>query len=775
MPLEDYWTVTTNTEDIIDHKVILELQKRNPTKGVFAVIETKEDLVPAINVFISMGVPITEEIKDVIMDIYLKEEILLFSNTNLYLGTNDDNVFVIGNYEYTRGLNMCNLIVIRNETEYRSAVIEYDAIICETKEMARVFLSMAKSYGYKQQNGEEWIDSSDSFEYPSGKETSYDLSRGLIVYSENTCYFPYAQKVLYSIDGSLYKFALPDGHIDYSQLEYGKIYKRFLVNSDATILFKYVQRDTNVNRDYIYYDCMTRRGEYILRALCIENRDYKESFVLATTEERRAFRVSILRYEEHLIIERAVIRGSYLLERKEKLFNNKNNIDNYNRDVETQLFSESLHKILTKALDNKVARCLLKINKMGYLNGSTRNITIRRTDKLMTYMPSGKKTEMTEEGNWLTKGRQDGKYGKVIRKILKEQVPRLKFTDYEIEQLVNHLKAESAEGDFKTVKGDDILDWYNGSCYADDEMTGTLGSSCMRDDDCREFMRIYSENPDNVKMVILVKDGELVGRSIIWDDKWMDRIYGTDSTIKAFKNFAKEKGYHCKGTQGSCADDGWINPDTGKYYEESVVINLKRTDFDRYPYADTLYYIDVENGKVSNYSSSLSGYSEMRDTGGYLEGGGLIYDEYTGEDIQEEDSVYIDNNGYSTHFDNVSSCEIDGAYYLNDDMVRTWDDRVVFDGNVVYVSNEDSYAEENEIYICEQDENEYIEGLHSNVYIEELSMTVMEENVTDAYDDNDYHHVGGEWKTREDLKTKGYSEIDGQWIYEESNDETINV
>lgn len=746
----------------VDKFPLLQLSPRHCTRGFFGSISSERELEPLVEAFVSLGVPITPQIIDA-LKFAITENLVEGTNATVYLGTDNDDVFSLVSSRGARNVERINLLSIKSDDDFVYTMNDYSYVQCETVEMARVFLSRANNLDYKRPNGTNWIDEEGGFPYPYGSETCYRLQTGDIVekslsgFNETT-----AQNVLYNLNTSLERFVLKEGHIFSEDLVVGRIYKRVLTTS--VIFFKHKRFPISEDGARDYYDGVSDNGEFLMSCFRLIPSDHRERFVLCTEEEKAVYRRGWADFQNFMLERRREDKIRFAEERRQKLYNAKNNIDTYNRDVETQLFSESFHKVLTKALDNKVARSLLKLNKMGYFDGSTRNITIRRSDKRMTYSPSGKKTVMTEDNVWNAKGRQDGKYGKVIRKILKEQVPRLIYKDSEIEQLVNHLKAESADGDFSTVKGADILDWYDGSNYADDELTGTLAHSCMRSSDCRHFMDIYAENPNQVKMVILVKDEELMGRAILWNDKWMDRIYGSDATIKAFRNFAKEKGYHCKATQGSSPEDGWVNPETGATYNEFVTVNLDKSEFDRYPYADTFCYIDVGNKQMGNDYRSLSCYSEMRDTGGYLEGEGTIYDEYTGEDIPEEDSVYLDYLGYSTHYDNVRECDVDGENYLHDDMVSTWDDCTAYEDNVIYVSSEQAYATEEQIFRCDHDGEDYIQGLHDEVYVEELDMHVMEDNVRDAYEDNDYHFIDDEWRSRETLESdEDYHEVDGEW------------
>lgn len=461
----------------------------------------------------------------------------------------------------------------------------------------------------------------------------------------------------------------------------------------------------------------------------------------ATLEEKSEFRRLYREYQLRQAEDRAYRYQALLSERE---YNKKNHLantlNNYNSDVPTQLFSVSMHKYLYKVWStSRIARTLLKLNDLGHLKGVTRNITISRSTQEMTYTLPNKETVMTENFKWEKKSRQSGKYGKIIRKVLTEQVPRFKFTDQELETLVNHLKACAENGEFQIVSGDDIMYWYDGNRYADDEDTGTLGCSCMRHNP--SYMELYAKNPDVCQMVILVKGGCLYGRALLWNNKYMDRIYGSDSTIVAFKSYAKKKGYHCKSYQNSDCTDSWIDPENGEHYNETMTISLD-TNCEYYPYADTFYYIDVEEGYISNSDDCGNG-AQLRSTDGDIYDDERVYDEIDDRYIYEGDAVYLNSRGIYTHVDNARYCDIEQEYYLEEDMVELDNGQYVsLDAyGVVYVDEDDVYTLSDLTFTCDHDNTLYAESCHDAVYIDELNITVMEDNVPFAYEEAGYIFV----------------------------------
>jgi hypothetical protein len=295
----------------------------------------------------------------------------------------------------------------------------------------------------------------------------------------------------------------------------------------------------------------------------------------------------------------------------------------------------------------------------------------------------------------------------------------------------------------------------------------------MREDACGDYLDIYCKN-ENVQMIILKKDGYLVGRAILWDNKWVDRIYGIDSTIKAFRNYAKEKGFHCKSSQNSDPCQGWIHPETGASYGETVTIELN-TEWERYPYADTFAYIDVKGGKISTDTRDLTSYCEMRDTCGGLEGDDNVYDEYDDRNIHVDDAVYLESRNYYTHERNAGYCDVNSEYYLNDDLVETHDGRTVCEEESTYVDTAGTYAVHDDVFHCEQSDKDYIEGYDGAecVHLSEIGMTVMNDYVEEAYADNDYVNVDNEWQSKDDLISNGYTEDYGVWSLSDDESQTV--
>ena len=235
---------------------------------------------------------------------------------------------------------------------------------------------------------------------------------------------------------------------------------------------------------------------------------------------------------------------------------------------------------------------------------------------------------------WST-SRNPIKIGRLVRAIL--NAAKIKFVDKDIEDFTNTYKAtydfaKDALKQFDIVKGDEISYWYAESSYVGGG--GSLNNSCMAHVETSEYFDIYTQNPQ-VSLVILYgdtgvingdkySDDKIKGRAILWDAKldgipvkFMDRIYTThDADVELFKQFAEKNGWWFKKRQSMEPNEDFTDGNSSK--KGKIKVNLDDTDFEYYPYCDTVCYIDTNTGIASNKWWSDSN-KILRDTGGSYE------------------------------------------------------------------------------------------------------------------------------------------------------------
>lgn len=214
--------------------------------------------------------------------------------------------------------------------------------------------------------------------------------------------------------------------------------------------------------------------------------------------------------------------------------------------------------------------------------------------------------------------------------------------DSEIEKFVNELMAfikmnkAPENASIEVVKGLDIKHWYDTDNYQ--SKAGQLGGSCMAHKECQGYFDLYTENPHHVSLLILKSEsGKLIGRALLWtlenipganSGYFMDRVYcSTEFDEKIFTKYAMDNGYYYRNNS---------NNNNIKYYfngEEMsrlpLAVELHNYQFEYYPYLDTLCYLDLDVGVISNeWSGEYNRDRELRDT----EGRWIEWEGYEDED-----------------------------------------------------------------------------------------------------------------------------------------------
>jgi hypothetical protein len=423
-----------------------------------------------------------------------------------------------------------------------------------------------------------------------------------------------------------------------------------------------------------------------------------------------------------------------------------NEYSNQNGWLENRLMSSSLNDSIYSIVynaSNKDNGYLLRnlINyliKMEFVKGQDRNFTIKKNGE-MTYLPANKESIVTVNEEWEKTGRQEIKYGKGIRKIFNNVYD---ITEKEVEMLSNKLSERFKFcGELRVVEGKDITFWYHHSKY--ESSSGSLNDSCMKHSSCQEYFGIYE---DSAKMLIAVnKEDKLIARALLWDDveshklsdniKLMDRIYGNDIAIEAFKTWAYANGYYHKAYQSYSELEQIINPNTKEQENHLLTIKVTGTH-EAYPYMDTFKSTDdcIQTDNYLRISNNRLGDCLMEDTSGLM---------------NSEDYVHV--NGRRVHIDDASYVERYGEYFYSDDCVYTvddehelYDDCHEIDGDyyasdssdIVYSQYEDQYILI-ESAIC-VDDIWYPEGSECLKWSEHCGETLHEDNVVYSESLEDY-------------------------------------
>ena len=272
----------------------------------------------------------------------------------------------------------------------------------------------------------------------------------------------------------------------------------------------------------------------------------------------------------------------------------------YTRKTTDIFISDELTSILEKIQNGYVvAKLLLKKRHPleDVVDDYVNYISVSKDDSTkLSYISQERQKQTTDF--WDSNRRFMIKPGAFVKKVFKnisEKDIEIFSSLFRSEQTVNNLQ-------FKVVSGRNISQYYNEESYA--SVRSSLGASCMRYDECQNWFDIYTDNPDQISMLILVnKTGDLVGRSLLWQTtpKVMDRIYtvNDDLFVPQFKKWAQENGYLYK------TEQKWNNTfaftSNGVSTNQHLSIELDNVDFKHYPYLDTFKFLSPSKKTIYNY------------------------------------------------------------------------------------------------------------------------------------------------------------------------------
>lgn len=405
-------------------------------------------------------------------------------------------------------------------------------------------------------------------------------------------------------------------------------------------------------------------------------------------------------------------------------------------DLADRLVSRTLERTIVEAMDSLSPNLYRKYNPIMQVAIRTvkkpnedRNFTFKKDGK-MTYLPANRRCIIKKDDNngdrvWAKDNRQEIKIGKALNKMFSSVE---KVDNSLIEYLGNHLKASyTFVGQFEIVEGEDIRKYYHYENYSRNN-TGSLSASCMRHDECQDYMTPYV---NSCKMLIAKNnEGHIIGRALLWDNvvmtgstsvqeiKFMDRIYGNDITIEAFKQWAADNGYYRKKYQSYSDLTAIVSPDnTTSERRLSTKIN---GPIEYWPYLDTFRYadyddIDAETIHINNDCGDI----EFNQTNGSYEGDERVT-LHDGDRVHEDDARYVDRFGEYWHYRDVTYSDFLGEYVPNDDVLEV-------DGEIFWYDNYRS-----SLIFSEYHQEDIIRDRAT--YVKRLDAYVREELVIMTYD-----------------------------------------
>jgi len=388
-------------------------------------------------------------------------------------------------------------------------------------------------------------------------------------------------------------------------------------------------------------------------------------------------------------------------------------------------------QILTRLLGKRYS------NNNNIITTSEINYITFRNDGTISYLPNGKECIYSTNEIWGKENRQNGKAGKIIRKLFtKKSIAKLGLKDSDFECFSNTYKSTFNDDGFKfeILNRSSIPDVYDMELYQS-EGSCTLQGSCMNGDS--NYLDIYANCTQLRIVVITDKNGLLAGRCLLWtineEITLCDRFYvSKDCLYHTFIDFAEKNKFWYKKNYLSYANKNvFINPD-GEEITKQFRIETD-TDFDYYPYIDTFTF--GCNGYLTNESNNTN--YEYCNTDGTRDGDednhdNEVWDDFADEWIDEDYASYIDSGesryrDRSTHYDNTVS--IDGStYHVNDcNIVEVNNTYYTIDSSYIAQVNGDWYLSEDTCY-SEIDGEDYL--LDDCVYSDSIEDYILKDDAT---------------------------------------------
>jgi hypothetical protein len=344
------------------------------------------------------------------------------------------------------------------------------------------------------------------------------------------------------------------------------------------------------------------------------------------------------------------------------------------------------HKL--KRMRDPISMLLLDFHdNIEMMNIDFSYIDVANEEGFISYLPIKKKDIGNEREVWKHPSRQKTKIGRLINSISNDR--GIKFTQNEIDTFISRYRAiqksddsEQLEfADWRMVKGNEIIKWYNGVYYNRSIDGGdTLNKSCMRYEKCGNYLHVYTHTPNITLLTLINKEnGRLLGRALVWNDilidgvksTFMDRIYCVEGALdELFKSYAEKRGWWYKQMQNAKPHTPITNGTIIKnaVIEAFIINDVNWSDWKnvRVPYLDTLKYFKyVESGngilpRLTNDENKKYEDNWSYNHGGYCEeceGNGFYLRNYN--DFYDDDEDNIDENNKDNDDNNKERIQCD--------------------------------------------------------------------------------------------------------------------
>jgi len=311
------------------------------------------------------------------------------------------------------------------------------------------------------------------------------------------------------------------------------------------------------------------------------------------------------------------------------------------------------------------------------------------------------KIEKGDKDFWKVKVRYHARPSVALKRLFSE-----KFRDFFEGFSIKYISiVDKPVHKFEVVKGKDIAKYYHYTNYRDG--SGSLGSSCMSRSP-ENFFDLYVENENCINMVVMLDQHDRVmGRAILWigeDFKLMDRVYvNNDLYNNYFIQWAKENSVFYKEYNNFRTPKNIVSPN-GEKLMKDFIINLDKSEFERFPYLDTFKWFDKVNKLIFNYIPKNANFNKDRNKdegirvladhmGGNHNGDIYTFDDLTGELIGRDEAVFLDYLNANVYYGDVRSSNCLGCYILTPHSKKTDFGDYIFNEEYDHLNDEKKISE----------------------------------------------------------------------------------
>ena len=259
-------------------------------------------------------------------------------------------------------------------------------------------------------------------------------------------------------------------------------------------------------------------------------------------------------------------------------------------------------------------------------------IDFNRQTKKIVFTPKGKSISLEDGGKLSKKNRQEMSPHKFFGRFFKDVS---NATEYDIKCFADEVISTYGEYKIHEIEDGKIGEFYNNL-----RQDGWTVSSCMRGKPI-DYFKIYDNNPQVFKMVVIMLNGEMVGRVLkvnaknINDDTdfvYFDRLYYKNEEVVAWFNaYCDANDFIRKARNSHESMNYFYRKSLGGNFYQGIYTKIHDKDDDftslysKMPYLDTLRYgnfglllnVDGVYTITDVYSEMRPRYTFSRDRGGY--------------------------------------------------------------------------------------------------------------------------------------------------------------